>query len=122
MRKASRMVIAILMIVVALLSFLAGNYVAGQKNEQARTERCKTLILFAIEKAENGDLSDQGVMRGLISNVYAAYQFCDDSKSANQLHSLWNSLIFEIDEHSETEKESVLLELNEILRAVNASN
>ena len=34
-------------------------------------------------------------MEALISNVYAAYCCCDEPAAAEQLHDLWNTLIFE---------------------------
>ena len=93
-----------------------------QRNSAVRIERCCTLILFAIDKAENGDLADQGTMKALISNVYAAYQFCDDTTLANQLHDLWNFLIFESDDSLDFVKEISLIELNDILRAIKTNN
>ena len=103
-------------------SFFAGKYAAQEEDTAARSERCGILIGFAIEKAENGDLADQGTMRALISNVYAAYQFCDDPVAASQLHDLWNFLIFESDGNLENAKEIALIELNDALRAVKASD
>jgi len=61
----------------------------------SRMRRCQTLITFAIDKAESEDLSYQDNMEALISNIYAAYQFCDDPSLSAQLHDLWNTLIFE---------------------------
>ena len=34
-------------------------------------------------------------MEALISNVYAAYQFCDQPHLSEQLYDLWNTLIFD---------------------------
>ena len=39
-------------------------------------------------------MSDQDVMEALISNVYAAYEYCDEQYPAEVLHDLWNELIF----------------------------
>ena len=118
MKKRRKIVIAAVLIVLIVTSFFIGSYVTEQKNSDARSERCKALIMFAIDKAENGSLSDKGTMRGLISNVYAAYQFCDDSKSANQLHDLWNYLIFESDDNTDAAKDIALRELNAVLRSI----
>lgn len=108
----------IIIIIIMVISFIAGRYVTQVGNANVRSERCCTLIGFAIDKAENGDLADQGTMRAVISNVYAAYQFCDDSKVASQLHDLWNFLIFESDGNLENAKEIALIELNDALRAI----
>lgn len=122
MKNRSKIVIVLAIIVLMGVSFFVGSYVTEQKNSNTRIQRCSTLIKFAIDKAENGDLTDDGTMRGLISNVYAAYQFCDDSKVANQLHALWNYLIFENDGNFESAKEIVLIELNDALRTIKTSN
>ena len=118
MKKSSKFIGLIVIIALIVASFFVGSYVSEQKNNHARMERCKTLMMFAIDKAENGDLTDQGTMRGFISNVYAAYQFCDDSKSAKQLHDLWNYLIFESDSSIDNVKEIALRELNTVLRSI----
>ena len=118
-RKAFFSVILIISIVA---SFLVGKYVTQAENTDARKARCCTLIVFAIDKAENGDLADQGTMDALISNVYAAHQFCDDSKVANKLHDLWNFLMRSRDENIDSVKEIALIELNDALRAIKTSD
>lgn len=122
MKTTSKLLVSIALIVTMLASFFAGKYLSELENRNTRTARCSTLIGFAIDKAENEDLSDQGTMRALISNVYAAYQFCDDTKSASQLHDLWNFLVFEGDGNWESVKETVLIELNDALRAIKTSD
>ena len=113
---------SVILIISIVASFFVGEYVTQVKNANARSGRCSTLIGFAIDKAENGDLADQGTMKALISNVYAAYQFCDNSVVANQLHDLWNFLIFESDGNLEKTKEIALIELNDALRAIKVSD
>ncbi len=121
MKKASKIAVAIGLIVIIVASYFVGCHITEQKNSRTRTERCRTLITFAIDKAENEDLTDQGVMKALISNVYAAYQFCDESKSANQLHDLWNYLIFESNSNIDNAKEITLRELNAVLHSIEIS-
>lgn len=118
MKKRGTIVFSIVIIALMVASFFVGSYMTEQKYGDTRIERCKVLIMFAIDKAENGDLTDQGTMRGLISNVYAAYQFCDDSKVANQLYDLWNYLIFESDDNPDAAKEIALRELNAALNSI----
>ena len=118
MKRRGPIGIALVIIALMVASFFVGSYMTEQKYSDTRIERCKTLIVFAIDKAESGDLTDQGTMRGLISNVYAAYQFCDDNKSANQLHDLWNYLIFESDDNPDAAKEIALRELNAALNSI----
>ena len=118
MKKSKKVVFSVILIIVLAASFFAGKYVAQAENTDARKERCCTLIGFAIDKTENGDLADEGTLDALISNVYAAYQLCDDSKSANQLHDLWNFLIRSSGENVDSVKEIALIELNSALRAI----
>lgn len=122
MKRSKQACISIMFIAIMAASFFAGKSAAQAENTAARSGRCSTLIGFAIDKAENGDLADQGATRALISNVYAAYQFCDHLAVENQLHDLWNFLIFESDENLEAAKEIALIELNDALRAIQASN
>lgn len=119
MMKNNKILLSIVLIVLIIISFLTGSYIEKQKNYDTRIERCSTLIVFAIDKVENGDLTDQGTMRALISNVYAAYQFCDEDNSASQLHDLWNYLIFEGDDNIDTTKDIALRELNAVLQSIN---
>ena len=117
MKKSKKAIFSVILIIAVAASFSVGKYVAQAENTDTRKARCCTLIGFAIDKAENGDLADEGTMDALISNVYAAYQFCDDSKSANQLHDLWNFLIRSSGENVDSLKEIALSELNGVLRA-----
>ena len=122
MKTSKKVIISIMLIGAIVISFFAGRYVTQEENTNTRKEQCSTLIGYAIDKTENGDLADQGTMRALISNVYAAYQFCDHAVVANQLHDLWNFLIFESDGNVENAKEIALIELNDALRAVKSSD
>lgn len=122
MKKRSKYILAVLVIVLIAASFCVGRAAAGQEQRRARAERCLTLLQFALEKAETGDLADAGTMRALISNVYAACQFCDDDRSATQLHDLWNYLIFESDGDLVSAKEIALRELNAVLAAEKAAD
>lgn len=122
MKTGKRIFISVILIISMVASFFAGRYATKAENSNTRSERCCTLIGFAIDKAENEDLADQGIMRALISNVYAAYQFCDNSVVANQLHDLWNYLVFESDGNFESVKEIALIELNDALRVIKISD
>ena len=46
-------------------------------------------------------------MEAVISNVYAAYQFCDNPNVSNLLHDLWNELIFEGDSYVDIINEQI---------------
>lgn len=108
MKRLTKIVLGACLIISMVISYIVGNQMKEHEMRRNRLQQCNTLISFAIDKAENHDLADQDIMEALISNVYAAYQFCDDSAAAAQLHELWNGLIFEGD--SFTGKEDVLVE------------
>lgn len=95
MKVYTKIAVCVVVFLVAAASCFAGSYWKERKYERDREQRCATLLSFAIDKAEKNDLSDQDVMEALISNVYAAYQFCDDPSLSNQLHGLWNTLMTE---------------------------
>lgn len=94
-------------LVLLLASFWMGGYVKQQTYIKSREQRCGTLVSFALGKAENGDILDPGTMKALISNVYAAYQFCDDPVLQTQLHGLWNYLLFEEEDVAEEDAAAV---------------
>lgn len=118
MKKGRKILVSILLIGMLAASFFAGRYMAQLEHAKAGSAHCEQLISFAIDKAENDDLADPGTMRALISNVYAAYQFCDNTRVAAQLHDLWNFLIFESDSDLEAAKETALIELNDAFQAL----
>lgn len=83
------------LVVLMIAAFFVGKYVAEQENKTTRAQICHSLIVFAIDKVGQGAFEDQDTMEALVSNIYAAYQFCDDQYLAGNLHDLWNALIFE---------------------------
>ena len=78
-----------------LIAFYAGGALKEKQYKEERLQRCKTLISFAMDKAENEDLSESGVFEALVSNLYAAYESCDSLALSSQLHDLWNTLTTE---------------------------
>ena len=53
-------------------------------------------MILASDKADAlSDKYEDDTMEALISNVYAAYQYCDDTELSAALHELWNALIFD---------------------------
>jgi len=95
MVKVKKLFVVGILIVCICLSVLAGYYVRNQNSLKDRDNAKQTFISFAINKVE--DLKngyDADIMEALISNVYAAVQFTDDSDLNTALHELWNALIF----------------------------
>lgn len=121
MKNFPKLVISIAFIISIAVSFFAGSHLKAQAQIEGRMQRCHTLLTFAIDKAENEDLSNQDLMEALISNVYAAYQFCDDPHLAAQLHNLWNTLIFE-DSYPAGEADALAAQLRIILETMQAPN
>jgi len=97
MKMRTRLLIGMVFVACVAASFFVGSHLKEQEYSNQRMQRCNTLISFAIDKAENMDLSDRDTMEALISNVYAAYEYCDKPELAKQLHDLWNTLVFEGD-------------------------
>ena len=93
MKKAAA---AVIFIAAVCISFFAGQYLSGKKQTKARAEKCHTMMTFAVDKLdEMSGGYDEDTMEAMISNVYAAYEYCDDPHMASALHDLWNALIFD---------------------------
>lgn len=108
MKKAAA---AVIFIAAVCISFFAGQYLSGKKQTKARAEKCHTMMTFAADKLdEMSGGYDEDTMEALISNIYAAYEYCDDPHMASALHDLWNALIFDGENISgkETELKSAL--------------
>lgn len=116
-----KLLIGIAVAILMIASVLAGSYIKEQEYNNSRKERCGILVSFALDKAENGDITDPDVMKALISNVYAAYEFCDNPLLSEQLHDLWNILIFESD-NNEGIRDIALHELTSILKTIRSAD
>ena len=118
-RKWSLIIGIVILMAVVGSAFFAGTYVKEKEYTENREQRCQRLMLFAIDKAESYDLSESGVREALISDIYAAHEFCDDPELSAQLNSLWNDLIYRSDAY--IGREDVLLkELRTILEKIQA--
>ena len=121
MKNFSKLVISIVFIMAAAAAFFAGSHLREQAHTETRIQRCQTPLTFAIDKAETEDLADQDIMEALISNVYAAYQFCDDPHSAAQLHELWNDLMLDGERYIGRE-DTLTAQLQTILETMRAAD
>ena len=95
MKKTIKIVTFVAFLIAIGVSFFIGRQTERKEYLDNRLQNCHTLISFAIDKVENQDISDPDTMEALISNVYAAYQFCDQPHLSEQLYDLWNTLIFD---------------------------
>lgn len=119
--KNRKTIIGLISVIVCLLlvaSFFAGSYWREKKQSDVRLQRCCHFISFAIDKAENDDLSDSSTVKALISNVYAAYESCDDEIPKEQLHQLWNLLVHATDGGEDDIRLIALNELNAVLKCI----
>ena len=83
-------------IVSICLSFFAGDYVCDKENSKLIEQRCHIMMDFAIDKLDEIKTQyDTDMMEALISNVYAAYEYSNNSELSSALHDLWNALIFD---------------------------
>ena len=78
----------------AIILIMAGIGLEKTNERMNRIHHCNIFISFAMDKIENENLSEPDIVESLISNVYAAYQFCDKPELSEKLHSIWNTLIF----------------------------
>ena len=94
-----KFLMAVILIAAVCLGFFAGISFSHHQQAENRAERVHTFLSLSVDKLENLQQQyDSDVMEALISNVYAAYQSCDDTESlAPALHALWNALIFDGD-------------------------
>ncbi|MBE6913404.1 MAG: hypothetical protein E7472_00515 [Ruminococcaceae bacterium] len=121
MKHAKKILVGIAVAALIMIAFLAGRQIQERNHRDARAQRCCTLISFAIDKAESNALADAAAAQALVSNIYAAYQFCDNSVPANQLHDLWNTLMFSADSYIGREAELVN-QLKTISETIKANN
>ena len=113
MKNKKNLLIIIFGLVSIIVSFFMGAQIKEQQYLNDKKQRCLTIITFALDKVENQDLTDQDNVEALISNVYAAYELCDDPILKQQLHDLWNYLIFEADD-LKAMKDISLIELKSV--------
>ena len=121
MKNLSKLMICIAFIAVAAAAFFAGGRLQEQAHIEARAQRCQTLLTFAIDKAGTENLAEQDMMEALISNVYAAYQFCDDPHMAAQLHDLWNELLTDGERYADR-KDALTAQLQAILNTLQVTD
>ena len=118
MKKTTQAVRGILFVAAVILAFYAGGALKEKEERDSRQRRCQTLLSFAVDKLDSQDLSEQGVREALLSDLYAAYEYCDKPQLAAEIHAVWNALVFD-----SAEDESALSSQLEILsEAINADS
>ena len=113
-KNIMRIVLFVSVVIAIGVSFFVGKYVREKEYMESREQRCQRLIVFAIDKVENWDLTEDGVLEAFISDIYAAHEFCDNPELAAQLNDLWNSLIYRKEDYI-GEEEELEVQLRNIL-------
>ena len=105
-----KLIIIGVFIVSVCLSFFAGNYFSNKENMKLRVKgqdealklvsdaiiRCHTMMAFSIDRLDDIKTQyDVDMVETLISHVYAAYEYSDNSKLSSALYDLWNALVFD---------------------------
>ena len=91
-----KLIIIGVFIVSVCLSFFAGNYFSNKENMKLREQRCHTMMAFSIDRLDDIKTQyDVDMVETLISHVYAAYEYSDNSKLSSALYDLWNALVFD---------------------------
>ena len=67
----------------------------AHKEEQA--EQFDKYVSIAIDIFENKDLSVDGALEAIASNIWVAHELCDNPEISAELSNLWNSLVYEKD-------------------------
>lgn len=67
----------------------------AHKEEQA--EQFDKYVSIAIDTFENKDLSVDGALEAIASNIWVAHELCDNPEISAELSNLWNSLVYEKD-------------------------
>ncbi len=86
----------IILIAAVCTGFFAGRYTGEKRQAELREQKYNTMVSFAVDKLGNMEPEyNQDDMEALISNIYAAYEYCDDGSLSSAIHDLWNALIFD---------------------------
>ena len=121
MKTYKKIFIGIAVVLLITVSFFAGSYIKEQEYYKEREEKCLNFVSIALEAVENGDVSDPDVMKNLISNTYAAYEYCDFPIFTEQLYDLWAVLAFEGESYIALQ-DIAINELENILTGIKISN
>lgn len=99
-----------------VISFWGGICVKTRYQNYEREQRYRSHLLWAIDIAENEDFTEPFVLATLASNIYAAYQFCGDRDTCDQIHKLWCYVLH--DSEDPGAKEIILQELKDVGNSV----
>ena len=92
MKKSRNVIFVLLIILLVSTGFGLGRYTKKQEISKDRQLTFQQQIHSAVNKINTEDLQDPDTREAIISNIYAAYVYCDDPSLAGQLYDLWNKI------------------------------
>lgn len=108
-QQLCKMMISVAFLAAIGIGFFAGKQFSDKQHMKYEEQSCHTMIVFAIDKVENlKNGYDADDMEALLSNVYAAKEYTNNSELSCALDDLWNALVF--DGENIVGKEDALIE------------
>ena len=115
MKKTGAVLAIVFFITGVVLSFFAGNYMSNREDGEERIQKCRKYILLTIDTVQDKGLALEGASETVVSNLWAAHEFCDNPEISAELSSLWNTLVYEEDTYA-AQEDKLVMQLNDILK------
>ena len=97
MKKLGALLTIVLFVAAVTLSFFAGDLMRDKAHNEEQAEQFDKYVSIAIDTFENKDLSVDGALEAIASNIWVAHELCDNPEISAELSNLWNSLVYEKD-------------------------
>ncbi|MBS6935603.1 MAG: hypothetical protein KH155_01115 [Clostridium sp.] len=97
MKKLGALLTIVLFVAAVTLSFFAGDLMRDKAHKEEQAEQFDKYVSIAIDTFENKDLSVDGALEAIASNIWVAHELCDNPEISAELSNLWNSLVYEKD-------------------------
>ena len=97
MKKLGALLTIVLFVAAVTLSFFAGDLMRDKAHKEEQAEQFDKYVSIAIDTFENKDLSVDGALETIASNIWVAHELCDNPEISAELSNLWNSLVYEKD-------------------------
>lgn len=97
MKKLGALLTIVLFVAAVTLSFFAGDLMRDKAHKEEQAEQFDKYVSIAIDIFENKDLSVDGALEAIASNIWVAHELCDNPEISAELSNLWNSLVYEKD-------------------------
>ena len=97
MKKLGALLTIVLFVAAVTLSFFAGDLMRDKAHKEEQAEQFDKYVSIAIDTFENKDLSVDGALEAIASNIWVAHELCDNPEISAELSNFWNSLVYEKD-------------------------